>query len=241
LAALIRVPGVIESIHTMANEWVVEQLARFRVQIKHTSGATKAAYLRVQGQTTTPEPVSIELPTTLRSATRESNNEGALPLPVFTGHLFADRTGSFPAKLNGWETTVLETELGRPEFAAWYRNPSRGTIAAHRIGYEIGDGDWASLQVDFLVVSDLANGKFGVSLVDPHGAHLADAIPKLRGLASFARSFGDQFVRIESIAEVDGTLRVLDVQRGDVRDAIDAYVGTQATALYESPLAAVYS
>jgi type III restriction enzyme len=188
LAAAIRVPGVVASVEAAANEWVVEQLARFRVQIKHTTGVAKEAFLRVQGQTVTPEPVSIELPTTLRAPTRASNKEEAPLLPTFTGHLFADKEGQFPAKLNNWETAVLESELARPEFVAWYRNPSRATVAAHRIGYETSDGEWSSLQVDFLVVSEDADGALGVSLVDPHGAHLADALPKLKGLARFART-----------------------------------------------------
>jgi len=241
LAALIRAPGVIASIEAAANEWVVEQLGRFRVQIKHTTGATKESFLRVQGQTITPEPTSIELPTTLRSPTRESNAEGAPSLPTFMGHLFADTAGAFPAKLNSWETTVLKAELDRPEFVAWYRNPSRATVAAHRIGYETSDGDWASLQIDFMVVSNLPHGTLGVSLIDPHGSHLADALPKLKGLAHLARTHGDQFVRIESIAEVDGVLRVLDLQREDVRDGVDSFTGAQATPLYEGPATADYS
>ena len=241
LAAAIRVPGVVASVEAAANEWVVEQLARFRVQIKHTTGSTKDAFLRVQGQTVTPEPVSIELPTTLRAPTRASNKEDAPLLPMFTGHLFADKDARFPTKLDSsWEKAVLEAELGRPEFVAWYRNPSRASVAAHRIGYETSDGSWSSLQVDFLVVSKHADGTLGVSLIDPHGVYLADALPKLKGLAAFARACGDQFVRIESIAEVDGDLRVLDLQREDVRAVVESFSGAQATPLYEDSVAATY-
>jgi len=235
------VPSVVESIEAAANEWVIEQLARFRVQIKHTTGATKDAFLRVQGQTAAPEPVTIELPTALRAPTRESNAEGAAPLPTFTGHLFADEHGGFPAKLNTWETAVVQSELAGPEFVAWYRNPSRATVAAHRIGYKTSDGGWSSLQVDFLVVSTSPDGTVGVSLIDPHGSHLADAVPKLKGLASFALDHGDKFIRIEAIAEVGGELRVLDFQRSDVRNAIEAFNGAQATPLYDGPEAADYS
>jgi hypothetical protein len=195
----------------------------------------------VQGQTVTPEPVTIELPTTLKAPTRESNAEGAPLLPKFTGHLFADKNGEFPANLNNWETTVLATEHGRPEFVAWYRNPSRATVDSHRIAYIASGGDWASLQVDFIIVSSLPNGELGVSLIDPHGAHLADALPKLRGLAKFARNYGSMFVRIESIAEVGGQLRVLDLLDADVQDNIQNFVETQATPLYESELASEYS
>lgn len=99
---------------------------------------------------------------------------------------------------------------------------------------------WSSLQVDFLVVSKHADGALGVSLVDPHGAHLADALPKLQGLARFARNHGDQFVRIESIAEIGGVLRVLDLQREDVRAAVESFAGAQATPLYEDSVAATY-
>jgi len=38
LAGLIRVPGVIDSIESAANEWVIEKLGKYRVQIKHTTG-----------------------------------------------------------------------------------------------------------------------------------------------------------------------------------------------------------
>lgn len=108
LAALIRVPEVIDSIQAAANDWVVEQLGKFRVPIKHSTGATKEAFLRVQGQTTAPEPVSVELPTTLRASTRESNAEDAPTLPTFPKHLFVNKEGAFPVKLNSWETTVLK-------------------------------------------------------------------------------------------------------------------------------------
>jgi hypothetical protein len=92
-----------------------------------------------------------------------------------------------------------------------------------------------------MVVSNMPDGTLGVSLIDPHGSHLADAVPKLKGLAHFARAHGDPFVRLESIAEVDGVLRVLDLQREDVRDGVESFTGAQATPLYEGPATARYS
>ena len=60
-----------------------------------------------------------------------------------------------------------------------------------------------------------------VSIVDPHGHHLGDALPKLRGLAAFAAAHGDDFHRVESIARMDdGTLRVLDLTAESVREAV---------------------
>ena len=71
-----------------------------------------------------------------------------------------------------------------------------------------------------------------VSIVDPHGHHLADALPKLRGLAKFAATHGDSFHRIESVAQVkDGTLRVLDLTHPNIREAIEADEDTEALYL----------
>ena len=38
-----------------------------------------------------------------------------------------------------------------------------------------------------------------VSIVDPHGHHVPDALPKLRRLAEFAAAYGVSFHRIESV------------------------------------------
>lgn len=78
-----------------------------------------------------------------------------------------------------------------------------------------------------------------VSIVDPHGHHLGDALPKLRGLATFAQSYGGAFHRIESIAKMDdGTLRVLDLTETAVRAAVaDA---DDAKGLYSGFAASTY-
>ena len=60
-----------------------------------------------------------------------------------------------------------------------------------------------------------------VSIVDPHGPHFADALPKLRGLAEFAEEHGESFHRIESVARLSGdVLRVLDFMEPSVREAV---------------------
>ncbi len=95
---------------------------------------------------------------------------------------------------------------------AWYRNPPRATPNSLRIAYENDAGAWASLQVDFVVVSRRDDGSLGPSIVDPHGDYLADAKAKLSALAQFAEDHGDEFVRIWSIgASSDGSLRYLDL------------------------------
>jgi type III restriction enzyme len=57
-------------------------------------------------------------------------------------------------------------------------------------------------------------------IVDPHGLHFSDALPKLQGLAQYAETHATVYRRIESVAAIKGNLRVLDLTRADVRDAV---------------------
>jgi hypothetical protein len=78
-----------------------------------------------------------------RAATKDRDGEDLLTYP---GHLFADAEGRFPVDLNDWEREVIESEIARPEFVAWYRNPGTATPASLRIAYQNDAEDWVSLQ-----------------------------------------------------------------------------------------------
>lgn len=233
VAALFMIDEVVEALDDAATKWVQERLEQFAVEIKNTTGATRNDYLRVQEQSVDPEPVDLILRDNVKTATRDG--DGNL-LPMFSGHLYSDGDdGQFPVTLNKWERAVVETEIGRQSFVAWYRNPSRATAAALRIAYQTDAGDWTSLQPDFLVISRRDDGSLGVSIIDPHGDHLADAKNKLEALARYAERFGDQFVRIESITEAsDGELRSLDLKEASVRETVEEFAGAEVGALYES-------
>ena len=196
-AALIRVEGVTQQIDATATAWVQEQLDRYRVEIANATGAMHAAFTRVREQTTVPEVVTVALRTNERAATKDRKGDD---LPRYAGHLFADVSGQMPVDLNDWERQVVEAEIARPGFVGWYRNPGSATPASLRIAYKNDQGDWASLQPDFIFVSRRSDGSLGASIVDPHGDHLADARAKLRALADFAERFADRFVRVESVA-----------------------------------------
>lgn len=231
-AALLRVEGIAAALDAAATTWVQERLDQFRVPILNTVGATRDAYTRVQEQTTTPEAVTVQLRSNERAATKNAKGED---LPRVAGHVFSDAHGTFPVDLNDWERAVVEGELARDAFVAWYRNPGSATPASLRIAYQNDEDAWASLQPDFIVVSRRSDGSLGASIVDPHGDHLADARAKLRALAAFAEQFGDRFVRIESVAKVDdGSLRVLDLGDAAVRADVLAFEGAKVTALYQS-------
>jgi hypothetical protein len=231
-AALLRVDGVVDDIQETATEWVKDQLDAHRVEILNTTGATRDAYTRVREQTTSPEEVTVELRTNERAATKDPRGEN---LPRYPGHLYSDGNGQFPVDLNEWERRVVEAEIARPGFEAWYRNPGSATPASLRIAYQNDAEEWASLQPDFIIVSKRTDGSFGASIVDPHGDHLADARAKLRALADFAERFGSRFIRVESVAQADdGTLRALDLGDPAVRTTVAAFEGGKVTALYQS-------
>lgn len=129
-------------------------------------------------------------------------------------------------------------EQKQPGFMAWYRNPGRASEDSLAIAYKDGKGNWRRLCPDFIFFTGTEDD-VKVSIVDPHGFHLGDALPKLRGLADFAVEHAAEFHRIEAIAQMkDKTLRVLDLTRKDVRKAVHEAV--DAEHLYLSEAASDY-
>lgn len=239
VAALFALPEVVAELEERATKWTQEQLAAHAAAIANTTGAMRDRFRKVQEQTTTPEALPVEL--RANDYTGTVGRDGS-PLPTVDGHLFADDAGRYPVSLNSLETAVLAAELARPSFVAWYRNPSRPVPSAVRIAYQrdgddAGGGEWTSVQPDFVIVSRRDDGSLGVSLVDPHGAFLSDTRAKLLALADYASRFGGDLVRVEALAEVDGTIRVLDLLDPAVRDTVRAYDGADLTGLYASTIA----
>lgn len=234
-AALLMVADVNDEIEAEATKWVRDRLTQFAVDIKNMKGAAYDAYRRVQEQTSSPERVTIDLRDNLSAPTK--NNKGE-DLATYAGHFYSDESGLFPSDLNAWERKVIEREIQRTTFVAWYRNPARASPAALRIAYKTDAGAWASLQPDFVVISRLSDGSLGASIVDPHGDHLADARAKLNALTDYSEEYGTEYVRIESLAtNNDGELVVLDLHDPEVRDAIRSLAGGQISAIYDSDLA----
>ena len=237
VAALAQVNGVSEELDREADRLGTKWLGEYRVAIKGLSDEQRAVYDEIKGMSAEPQVIEIQRP---RIRTEETENEDGATLETRTGHLMSDSNGNFPiGSLNQWEIGVLEREMSRAGFQAWYRNPPRPSGDALAIAYQNAQGHWRRMCPDFVFFhGDSQN--MDVSIVDPHGHHLADALPKLRGLAKFAATHGDSFHRIESVAQVkDGTLRVLDLTHPDIRNAIEESEDTEA--LYLSGRANDYS
>lgn len=127
-------------------------------------------------------------------------------------------------------------EMDRDGFKFWYRNPDRPSQDSLGISYAEGDAT-KIVRPDFIFFAE-KDGKIVANLIDPHGFHLADALPKLQGLASYAETHLHFYHRIEAVAEAGGKLRVLDLTRNDVRQAV--MEATSAESLYKSVAASDY-
>ena len=229
VAALAQVEGVSDELDREAEELGKKWFDKYRVAIKGLTDERRAAYDEIRGMSPTPQVVEIKRP---RVRTEETEDADGNKLETRTKHLMSDGDGNFPiGSLNQWETEVLDREMGRSGFQAWYRNPSRPSGDALAIPYQNDQGHWRRMCPDFLFFhGDSENVK--VSIVDPHGHHLADSLPKLRGLAEFAATLGRSFHRIESVARMqDGTLRVLDLTKPEILEAIKEAEDTEALYL----------
>ncbi|MCQ9343552.1 hypothetical protein [Corynebacterium kozikiae] len=121
---------------------------------------------------------------------------------TYTGCVIADGNGKLPVELNTWEQHVLETEQAHDKHLFWYRNPSRAGSSSVVVPYFYED-EWRTMCPDF-IFSTKRGDDLEMNIIDPHGAHLSDALAKLQGLACYAERHGEAFGRIEAVAEIDG-------------------------------------
>ena len=76
------------------------------------------------------------------------------------------------------------------------------------------------MQPDFIFVHNDGTG-LQPSIIDPHGAHLGDASPKLKALAQYADEHGGLFDRIIAIGvEKDGALYGINMLDSKVRRSV---------------------
>ncbi|MEQ8428474.1 MAG: DEAD/DEAH box helicase family protein [Gammaproteobacteria bacterium] len=236
VAALGKMNGVIvEALEAEADKLARKWFDEYRVAIKGLTDERQTVYDDIKGMSPEPQHIDLKRPYVRTEETKDI--EGNV-LETRKLHLMADKNGQFPiANLNDWEMQVLDKEMQRSDFLGWYRNPSRPSADALAIAWQDGNGNWRRMCPDFIFFhGNKKNVK--VSLVDPHGIHLGDSLPKLRGLAYFVEAYGDNFHRIESIAQLDNTLRILDLKDEKVRQAIkDA---DDVGRLYRSKVAGNY-
>lgn len=239
VAALGLVPEVQETMEDEAEKLANQWLTRFRVDIKDLSDERQDVYRQIREMSANPMDVDLARPTSWMQPTtiREANGTET-PLPTFERHMLCDEKGMFPEDFNSWEGEVVKAELARTGTVAWYRNPSRASQDSLGLIYEDG-GEPKIVRPDFIFFIQQSDGTIAADIIDPHGVHFGDAIPKLKGLAQYAARFGDQYRRIEAVAKFGDEFRVLDLKEESVRSAVN--VATSISTLYQGPFATKYT
>ncbi|MGE3344754.1 MAG: DEAD/DEAH box helicase family protein [Vicinamibacterales bacterium] len=221
-AALATVKEVRDKVDQEALELTDRLFAEHRVAIKGLPDVRQQAYEDIRAMTTDPQRGVLRPPRTRIEGFSVVGEDGLItPAPQAPLHLMSDEAGQFPlASLNNWERDIVFAELARPNIRGWYRNPSRAAVDSLGIAYrDDHTGNWRSMHPDFVFFHDVG-GEIVASILDPHGHHLDDALMKLTALATFTRTFGDSFHRIEALAEVDGRMRGIDLKSAAARDAV---------------------
>lgn len=217
----------------LAKAWLV----KYSAAIKGLSHDRQESYRQIREMSAEPQDVDLVKPEAKFEPTKARVNDVETALPTYKSHLLCDEQGNFPAELNTWEVKVVETEMKREGFSFWYRNPQQPGQSSLGIAYLSGE-QYGIIRPDFIFFATQADGKVVADFVDPHSLHLADALPKLQGLALYAETHAKAYRRIESVAEALGKLRMLDLTNEDVRKGIA--VAKDAASLFTGGLARDY-
>jgi len=209
----------------LAKAW----LAKYGDEIKKLTDDRKEAYRQIVEMSTEPQDVDLIKPEAKFEPTTVLENDRERQFQTYKKHVLCDESGNYPADLDEWENDVVELELKRKGFSFWYRNPPFPGQSSLGIAY-LDNDQYKMVRPDFIFFSTLEGGKVVADIVDPHGPQFADALPKLKGLAVYAETHANAYRRIESVAKVKGKLRVLDLKREDVRNAVAT--ATDAASLY---------
>ncbi len=236
IAAMGLVTHLQEYLDAEAEKQTSDWLDEYRVKIKDLSEDRQEAYRAIRSWSKEPQSLELDAPKSWMVATTERKEDGReFTLPRYKNHLLCDKDDQeFPCELNDWEKVVLKKESARSDF--WYRNPSRPTQDSLGAAYKNNDR-YQIVRPDFLFFS-VVSGKVVVDIVDPHGLHLSDSLAKLQGLAQYAEEHSKHFRRIESIAEVNGKLRVIDLTEDKIRKQV--LNSDNAKALFEGNTASDY-
>jgi hypothetical protein len=238
IAALGLVPDVKTYLDAEADKLAKAWIDKYRIAIKVLSDERQEAYRLIKGMSTEPQDIDLAKPKSWMEATYAREMDGTeTPLPTYQHHMMCSEDGTFPAEMNAWEIEVLKAEMQREGFQVWYRNPSRSSQDSLGIAYT-DNKQVKIVRPDFIFFSTQLDGTIGVDIVDPHGTQFSDAMPKLQGLARYAETHEQVYRRIETIAKVGGTLRVLDLTSATVCKAVAE--AKDAKSLYEGPLASDY-
>ncbi|TFC63855.1 DEAD/DEAH box helicase [Cryobacterium sp. TMT2-4] len=240
VAALGTILEATTSLDTYAHALTATWLKTHGKNISQLSEGRRSDYDVIRGEAKTPELTTVVIPSTVEEAVSapgdKATDEAAVLAYVraddpnrLPNHLFVDGKDSkyYVSALNDLEREVLKVEAA--DGAPWYRNPASGPRSL-TIPYEVTTGVWAGLHPDFLVFHRDDEGSLSVSIVDPHGSHFDDAIPKLKGLATYASVHGGSYRSILAIDRIDDEMLAVPVHDLKVSDRVLSMISNGKTA-----------
>ena len=143
---------------------------------------------------------------------------------TYMDHLYVKEDGSAKIRLDTWEDGVIEEEREQRDFVCWLRNRQRAH-GALCIPYEM-DGTTKPMFPDFLIVrrDPRAESGYVFDILEPHGDHFADNLPKAKGLAKYAqaetRCGRIQMIRKCRLPSGQSRFKRLDFNKGAIRDKV---------------------
>lgn len=225
IAALSRVNKVVDAVMDMAAEIIKDWQNKLYHALKGLSEERRAIYEEIFRRSGSPVAMTLVKPKSWLTQTKyiQEDESGKrvgepTPLPTYDRHMMVDDEGKYPARFNKLERIVVEVESERDTFISWFRNAGDAK-ASLSIAYRDSIDKWARLRPDFIFFEEIS-GKTRASLVDPHGHHLADALPKIRGLVRFYKANPDAWFRMETVSMFDDVVRGLDITDAKVRERI---------------------
>lgn len=224
VAVLLCDPAIVEEVENLARDRVNRWRSRYVDQIDSLPEKRHSVYAEIAGSADQPSKTTIRYPervTWRRPA-------GA---PGWDKHIYVDDNRAFADDFNNLESEVLNAEI--PNCLGWLRNPDRKGWS-FTIPYERRPGEYKPVYPDFLFFRQEGD-RLVIDILDPHGAHLSDAVTKAKGLALYAKEHGHRFGRIEIIDRIDGQLRRLNLKDHTTRGQINAISNNDGLrALYKA-------
>ncbi len=219
--ALANAPGLSEAVEHRAADLLEQWLNLYGGAITRLPIPEQDRIDKIKAEVPRPVRAMVTLP---KASTVSSDG------PAWEQHVLSDSEGKYHVTLLTWEEHVLRTEL-EAGVVAWYRNPPNGR-ASLVVPYQMG-GQYKRLAPDFIFFEHVG-GQLAASIVDPHGTHLGDTVPKLKGLAAYAAAHGSRFARIQSVVAIENVYWMLNHQDPKVRDTVREFNGDDARDLFLS-------
>lgn len=200
-----------ETLENVCKQRITSLYDKYRKAINSLPSSQKEEYNKVKEIAKDPEALEMMPPVEIMVAVDKKEGSG---FRMFDKHLYVDDQGEYWAKLNTWETAVIEAEIAREDVVGWLRNYDRKQWALST-SYEMG-GSVSPMYPDFLVVRKEGDG-YLVDILEPHSSSLTDSYAKARGLANYAKKHHSDLGRIELIRVDGGKIKRVDLNDDETR------------------------